>query len=293
MIKDIRRENRYIPIEFIAKENFENYLSAESFTLTLVTDGSWTFTLNSKDYCLEAPFVLCLNSNDSFSFTDNQRAAAKTFRFDPTFINSRLTPQNVFDSNAFEKLEDIHDQNLIFSFIRRNETYNGLLILNSPSAMQINAWLSVMGSECLSQSDGRWTCRIRRYLLQVLYLLEDEYLLCYEKKILKKQPIDYALEYIHSNYNLGLSLDGISKHVGLNRTTLNEHCKKKTGMTVIQYLNNYRTKMAEDALTHTNLTLNEIAVCCGYNYESYFVKTFSEKLGITPTEYRKRAWEEK
>ena len=58
-------------------------------------------------------------------------------------------------------------------------------------------------------------------------------------------------------------------------------------MTIIQYLNNYRTKMAEDALRHTNLNLSEIAVCCGYNYESYFIKTFTEKHGISPTEYRR------
>ncbi|MBD5459096.1 MAG: helix-turn-helix transcriptional regulator [Lachnospiraceae bacterium] len=58
-------------------------------------------------------------------------------------------------------------------------------------------------------------------------------------------------------------------------------------MAGIQYLNHYRSKMAEDALRHTNLTLSEIAICCGYNYESYFIKVFTEKHGITPTEYRK------
>lgn len=63
-------------------------------------------------------------------------------------------------------------------------------------------------------------------------------------------------------------------------------------MTIIQYLNNYRTKMAEEALRHTNLNLSEIAVCCGYNYEAYFIKTFTEKTGLTPTEYRKKIWEE-
>lgn len=217
---------------------------------------------------------------------NSSRAAAKSFLFHTTFLNSSLTTQALLE-NQFEKIEDMHDRNLVQPFLRRNEHYTGLLPLNAPSAMQVNTWLSIIGSECLSQSDGRWTCRIRRYLLQILYLLEDEFLLRYEGKSSKKQPIDHALEYIHSNYNLGLTLDGISKYVGLNRTSLNAHCRQATGMTIIQYLNHYRSKMAEDALRHTNLTLNEIAICCGYNYESYFIKVFTEKHGIAPTEYRK------
>lgn len=289
MIKDRRHTNRLIPIHFIAKETFENYPAPGIFTMTLVTDGSWEFSLNHIDYCLAAPFILCLNDTDIFELKNKKHDAAKTFVFNAIFLNSSLTKE-ALNKDTFEKIEDMHDRNLIQAFFLRNENYNGILILNAPSSMQLNTWISLIGSECLSQSDGRWTCRIRRYLLQILYLLEDEFLLCFEKKISKKQPLDYALEYIHSNYHLGLTLDGISSYVGLNRTSLNKHCKQKTGMTIIQYLNDYRSRMAEDALLHTNLTLNEIALCCGYNYESYFINVFAEKHGLSPTEYRKAHW---
>lgn len=291
MIKDRRHDNRYIPIDFFAKETFNQYPMSNYLTMTLITDGFWQIILNNIEYCLHAPFILCLNENDTFMLKKQERAAAKTFTFNTTFLNSSLTKESLY-YNSFEKIEDMHDLNLIQPFFKRNNSYKGILSLNSPSLMQINTCFAVIGSECLSQSDGKWTCRIRRYLLQVLYLLEDEFLLQYENKNSKKAPIDYALEYIHSNYHLGLSLDGISKYVGLNRTTLNKQCKHKTGMTIIQYLNNYRTKMAEEALCHTYLNLSEIAVCCGYNYEAYFIKTFTEKKGLSPTEYRKKVWEE-
>lgn len=286
MIKDRRHANHFIPINFYAKETFMQYPVSNVLTITLITDGLWEFTLNTTEYCLEAPFALCLNDKDTFHLISNNRAAAKTFVFDATFLNSSLTRHALFD-NQFKKIEDMHDRNLVQTFLRRNEYYAGMLPLNFPSAMQINTWMSVIGSECFSQSDGKWTCRIRRYLLQILYLLEDIFCLNYEGKSTNKQPIDNALEYIHSNYHLGLTLNGISKYVGLNRTSLNDCCKRKTGMTIIQYLNDYRLKMAEEALRHTNLPLNEIATCCGYNYESYFIKTFTDKHGISPTEYRK------
>lgn len=286
MIKDRRYAGSTIHIDFKAKETFEDYPLKDELTMTLVTDGEWEFSLNHQDYILSAPFILCLHESDIFTLKKQTNAAAKTFSFIPTFLNTSLTKE-ALSNNDFENIEDMHDRNLVNIFILRNGNYNGLLLLDTPAIMQINSWFSIICAECFSQSDGRWTCRIRRYLLQILYLLEEEFILCYEKKISPKQPIDYALEYIHCNYNLGLTLDGISKYVGVNRTTLNANCKRKTGMTIIQYLNHYRIKMAEEALSHTNLKLNEIALCCGYNYESYFVKTFTERQGISPNEYRK------
>ena len=149
--------------------------------MTLVTDGAWEFTLNHTDYRLEAPFILCLNDSDTFCMNNAERAAAKTFFFAATFLNSSLTRQALSD-DKFEKIEDMHDRNLVQVFLRRNEHYAGMLRLNAPSAMQINASMSIIGSECLSQSDGKWTCRIRRYLLQILYSLEDEFQMSYDGK---------------------------------------------------------------------------------------------------------------
>lgn len=242
MIKDRRYAGSTIHIDFKAKETFEDYPSKDELTMTLVTDGEWEFSLNHQDYMLSAPFILCLHEADIFTLKKQINAAAKTFSFIPTFLNTSLTKE-ALSNNDFENIEDMHDRNLVNIFILRNDNYNGLLLLDTPAIMQINSWFSIICAECFSQSDGRWTCRIRRYLLQILYLLEEEFILCYEKR--------------------------------------------KTGMTIIQYLNHYRIKMAEEALSHTNLKLNEIAICCGYNYESYFVKTFTEKQGISPNEYRK------
>lgn len=287
MIEDRRWTGNKIYIDFYAREAFENYPRTDALTMTLVTDGKWKLLINNRIFCLDAPFILCLNESDVVQIQETGNYAAKTFSFRPEFINRRLTKDAMIE-NTFENTEDMHDRNLLDIFFRRNEFYDGMLPLDTTATMQINSWMSIVGAECLSQSDGRWTCRIRRYLLQILYLLEDQFLLSFENKSLHKQPIDFALEYIHSNYHLGLTLDGISKYAGVNRTTLNNLCKQKTGMTLIQYLKHYRLRMAEEALKHTNLKLSEISLCCGYNYESYFIKTFTENHGMSPNDYRKK-----
>jgi len=122
MIKDRRHTNRLIPIHFITKETFENYPAPGIFTMTLVTDGSWEFSLNHIDYCLAAPFILCLNDTDIFELKNKKHDAAKTFVFNATFLNSSLTKE-ALNKDTFEKIEDMHDRNLIQAFFLRNENY--------------------------------------------------------------------------------------------------------------------------------------------------------------------------
>ena len=77
--------------------------------------------------------------------------------------------------------------------------------------LRITEWLSIMGTEVYAQSDGRWTCRIRRYLLQTLYLLDDIFM--DRKKISgvkrEKSPVDIVMEYIHTNYSNNIKLDAL------------------------------------------------------------------------------------
>lgn len=284
-LADRRYPGNFVQIEFISFELFENFPYANRMTLTLVSDGVCKFKLNDMEYEKEAPFILCLTENDCFKFLHEERMSAKSFVFIPTFLNSALTFE-ALNENGFAAIEDMHDRNLLYMFLDHNNCFKGILPLDGNSVIKMNEWMSIIGMETLSQSDGRWTCRIRRYLLQILYMLEDSYINFSEIQMNQKTPADIALEYLHTNYNLGITLNDVSQYAGMNRTTLNKQFKEKTGLTVIQYLSEYRIKIAKDTLSHTNLKLSEIALCLGYNYDTYFINQFTEKVGVSPTEYR-------
>ena len=63
-------------------------------------------------------------------------------------------------------------------------------------------------------------------------------------------------------------------------------------MTSIGYLLHYRLKIACEALTHTGLSIAEISEATGFQYDTYFIRQFTKKMGVSPTEYRKTAWKE-
>lgn len=291
MPQNDRHRPRIVPLEFEAYENFEALPLVERVTIVLVSNGKASLLLNEKAVTLTAPCVMLISQYDTVKVIETTRLAAKSFSFKPIFMNSALTFERLKD-NDFLELEDEHDHNMISLFLCRDEYYDGIIDLPAKTYLRISEWLSIMGTEVFAQSDGMWTCRIRRYLLQTLYLLEDIYLERKKPRTIKrdKSPTDIVLEYIHINYPRDISLNDLCELVHINRTSLNRKFKDQVGYTVMEYLLRHRLKIACDALTHTNLSLAEVAEAIGFRYDTYFIKQFTAKMGESPTEYRHKSW---
>jgi AraC-like DNA-binding protein len=291
MPQNDRHRTRIVPIEFEAHEEFTGLPMSERVTLALISNGKASFLLNEKAVTLTAPCMLLLSQYDTLKFIESTKLAAKSFSFMPRFVNSSLTFERLAD-NDFSELEDEHDRNMMNLFLKRDEYYDGVIDVPPQTYLRISEWLAIMGTETFAQSDGMWTCRIRRYLLQTLYLLDDIYMNRKTPNTIKreKSQADLILEYIHTNYSSELSLDLLCNIAGINRTSLNKKFKEQTGHTVMEYLLLHRIKIACDALSHTNLSLNEIAEAIGFRYDTYFIRQFTAKMGSSPTEYRQQSW---
>ncbi len=65
--------------------------------------------------------------------------------------------------------------------------------------------------------------------------------------------------------------------------------KEETGQTFVGYLNDYRLTAATYFLRETDESIGNIAVSCGFDNGSYFIRRFRARYGKTPSEYRKAA----
>lgn len=63
-----------------------------------------------------------------------------------------------------------------------------------------------------------------------------------------------------------------------------------TGKTPIEYLNYYRIECAAEQLLYTDDLVTDIALNCGYNDLSYFVKTFKKYKSQTPNNSEKQSY---
>ena len=58
------------------------------------------------------------------------------------------------------------------------------------------------------------------------------------------------------------------------------------GVSPKDFLTEFRISRGKEQLALTNLSVEEIAVSCGYRNSLAFGKIFKQKVGITPTQYR-------
>lgn len=95
------------------------------------------------------------------------------------------------------------------------------------------------------------------------------------------------MEYINQNLsNKELCIQSMADEVYLTPTYLSSLFKKKTGITIGQYLTDVRMKKAEEILINPKLKLYQVAELVGYEDANYFAKIFKKKTGMLPSEYR-------
>jgi len=99
--------------------------------------------------------------------------------------------------------------------------------------------------------------------------------------------IKNVLSYISDNYANPISLDDLSKIAGMNPKYFCRYFKGMTERTPIDYLNYYRIECACELLSTKDISIKEVAISCGFNDESYFIKTFHKYKGITPKQFTK------
>lgn len=269
-----RHKNRILPIEFIAAESFARLPYPERLTLVFVTAGSINGSLNDRPITVSAPGVLCLGMQDMLQVFDAHGACAQSFCFHPDFLSSvpLSEAQGYVPTNL--RIETG------LSLFRRDHPRAGVPRVTEKAYPQLFEWFFVLGTEVYAQSDERWACRIKKYLIQILGLLED----------LNRQgepsPVDVVLEYIHTNYTEKITLEELTKCAHLNRVSLNQLFQQRCGHTAMGYLLAHRLKVAGELLTHTDMNLNDIARSTGFGYDTYFIKQFTAKQGMSPTVFR-------
>ena len=99
--------------------------------------------------------------------------------------------------------------------------------------------------------------------------------------------VEKALSFIESSYCDPISVQDIADHLTLNRSYLHRIFKSATGMSLQDYLLDYRIRQACILLRTTDLSIRVIAHSVSFADPLYFSRLFHQKKGVSPSEYRK------
>lgn len=95
-----------------------------------------------------------------------------------------------------------------------------------------------------------------------------------------------VLNYIEDHYSEQISLEDMSKVAGLSPRYFCRYFRKMTQNTPMEYLNYFRIECACEQLAEMQLSITEVALNCGFNDISYFIKAFRKAKGVTPKKYK-------
>ncbi len=96
-----------------------------------------------------------------------------------------------------------------------------------------------------------------------------------------------AQAFIRSNYCNPIKVSDIANYVCINRSYLYTLFQKTLGISPQQYLSSYRIAKAVELLQLTRLSIESIAISCGYSDPLVFSKAFHQEKKVSPSAYRK------
>ena len=87
--------------------------------------------------------------------------------------------------------------------------------------------------------------------------------------------------------NLSINIQGIAKHLNYHPYYLNDLFKKSENISLHKYIEHQRLIRASKLLSETKLTIEEIALSCGFSSHAHLSSSFKKVYGISPKELRK------
>ena len=98
--------------------------------------------------------------------------------------------------------------------------------------------------------------------------------------------IEPALRHIRDGYATHITVEELATLCSVSKYHFCRTFKSVTGMTVMQYLNDYRLSIADTMLKSTGKPIAEISWLCGFEDEGYFCRLYKKRFGAVASKRR-------
>ena len=244
-----------------------------------VLDGFGKIIVADKEYTLKKDSVIIINSGIPYKLCAPEKSISYTaINFD-------------YDKRAVEK-------NIPVAPIAV-KNFSPALLLNHIQFQDEKNLSSVLFIENLPTIRKKLSTIVNEYALQLTYFQEKLSVLLMEcliecvraKRLItqafENQTISEIIRYIHENYKQSLTNASIGRTFNYHPNYINQLIKSVTGMSLHKYLIHVRLVNALSLLQDTELSVNEIALACGFCDSAYFSGYFKKKFKTSPSKFRK------
>ncbi|WJH33584.1 AraC family transcriptional regulator [Paenibacillus sp. CC-CFT747] len=137
---------------------------------------------------------------------------------------------------------------------------------------------SVMRKQMILNDVWQLACEVweEEHLRDELLLLVDS-----EDALMKR-----AAEWIYRNAYTPFSMRALSDSLELSPVQFTRRFRKSFRIAPSDYVRSLRMSKVAELLLDTDMTLDQIATCCGYENGLYLSRVFSKNMGASPSKYR-------
>lgn len=90
-----------------------------------------------------------------------------------------------------------------------------------------------------------------------------------------------------TNWCNKLSINDLENRFYYNRYYIMKLFKREIGVTIFDYVNNFKIYKSVNEIAISNNSMITIAINCGFNSLEYFSETFKNIVGVSPSNYKK------
>lgn len=261
------------PDHFFVSRHWHSYIE-----ILHIVKGSYLFEINLQEYTLTEGTFCILNSGEPHQITG-------------------LTSDTIHDVILFTpeildfSYEDEWEATSIAPFLTQTLSIKNILHPEDAGHSEILTTFNKSLAYALEQLPN-WYPRCKLSLLELFLHITSHQLLLPTEKVLsaantrKITHYKTIISYIEKHYQEPLSLRQLAELIPCNSQYLCRFFKEIAGVSVIQYLISYRLERACHLLLHTTESVTDIALNCGFENISYFIRKFREFTKETPKEYR-------
>lgn len=262
------------PDHFFVKRHWHNYVE-----ILCIAKGSYLFEINLQNYILEEGDLCILNGGEPHQITGREKSAVHdVLLFNPQILNFSY--------------EDEWQTDYMAPFLEGSLLIRNILHPREKGYPELLSCFRHLMEQGLSQKPG-WYLSCKLELLRLFETIIRHQLLLPAEDVLsasstrKIQRYKKIVSYMEAHYQEPLSLEELSGLIGYNSQYLCRFFREISGVSPIQYLISYRLEKACALLEKSARPVTEIALDCGFENISYFIRKFRENKGCTPGEYRK------
>lgn len=242
----------------------------------LIYVASGKLTIQSEDFCgeLEKNKLIIHRENENHSLTCDKDSTPTVIIIGFTCYGKGIekfskTPISLTDADVKKLAEIIKEARNVFAPPYNVPVYDMKKKKNAP-----------FGAEQMLKI-------LLEYFLIGLMRKSIDNISAEEANAVERVNVLEIIDYIKDNFLEKITLDELAFIFKTNRSTLCKEFKNFTGMTITEYINDKKLRLAKLKVSNTNKTFTEIADDLNFESIHYFTRFFKKMTGLSPKEYRK------